>query len=173
MKKKGFFIVLGLIILVFLIGAGVLLITKNKEERMVIADGSQVSIEYSLYLEDGTLVDSNVDKEPLVYEQGANQIIPGLESRLEGLGEGVEEKVEVPPDEGYGLLDMNAFQEVDKDRIPADALQAGTMLEARDETGRAVPVRVHEIKESTVVLDFNHPLAGKKLVFDVKVLKVE
>lgn len=173
MSKKGVFIALGLIIFVFLIGAGVLLITKNKEAKVVIADGRRVSIEYSLYLEDGTLIDSNVDKEPLVYEQGANQVIPGLESRLEGLEAGEEKKVEVPPNEGYGLIDANAFQEVDKDRIPADALKAGTMLEARDETGRAIPVRVHEIKESTVVLDFNHPLAGEKLFFDVKILKIE
>lgn len=140
---------------------------------MVIADGRQVSIEYSLYLEDGTMVDSNVGGDPFVYTHGAHQIIPGLESRLEGLKEGDERKIKVPAEEGYGLVDMNAFKEVDKDKIPPDALEVGTMLEAKDENGYVIPVRLHEIKDDTVILDFNHPLAGKDLVFDVKILKVE
>lgn len=140
---------------------------------MVIEDGRTVSIEYSLFLEDGTLIDSNVGREPFTYVQGEHQVISGIESGLKGLKEGDNTKLEVPPEDGYGLVDFGAFKEVSKDKIPPDSLEVGTMLEARDEEGASIPVRIHEIKDATVVLDFNHPLAGRKLIFEVKVLKVE
>ncbi len=170
--RKGALISIGVLMVLVSLG-GAWAQNKEKEERMIVSEGRQVSIEYSLYLEDGTLVDSNVGEEPFVYTQGAHQIIPGLESRLEGLKVGDEKKIVVPPEEGYGPIDMNAFKEVDKDKIPPDALKVGTMLEARDEEGNSIPVRIHEIKEDTVIIDFNHPLAGKNLIFDVKILKVE
>ena len=86
---------------------------------------------------------------------------------------GSEKKVTVKPEDAYGQVNPQAFQEVPKDKLPPEALKVGTVLTARGPEGQSVPVRVHEIKENTVVMDFNHPLAGKTLVFDVKVTEVK
>lgn len=145
----------------------------QKESEKVITNGSKVSIEYTLYLEDGTTADTNVGKDPLVYEQGASMIIPGLELRLEGLKAGDTKRVEIPPEEAYGVVDPEAFEEVPKDKVPSEALNAGTMLQTRTQDGRVVPLKVHEVKEDTVVLDYNHPLAGERLTFDVKILDIQ
>lgn len=139
----------------------------------MITDGSKVSLEYTLYLEDGTVADTNVGKAPLEFEQGANMIIKGLESSLAGLKAGDTKKVTISPEEAYGAVDTNALKEVPKDKIPPDALKVGTVLQASGEDGRGIPVVVREVRADTVVLDFNHPLAGRTLTFDVKVLAVQ
>ncbi|MBM4259288.1 MAG: peptidylprolyl isomerase [Deltaproteobacteria bacterium] len=139
----------------------------------VIADGKQVSLEFTLSLDDKTQVQSNVGKEPLVYTHGAHQIVPGLEKNLVGLKAGETKHVEVSPDEGYGQVDPKRTQEVEVDKIPEGARKVGSKLTGRAPNGQMMFAEVKEIKDKTVVLDMNHPLAGKKLIFDVKVLKVE
>ena len=141
--------------------------------EQAIADGSKVSLEYTLQLEDGTVVDTNVGKEPLVYEQGKGMLIPGLETRLEGMKADDTATVEVPADEAYGKVNPDAYEEVPKENVPAEALKVGSMLKATTADGRTVAIRVHEIKDETVVMDLNHPLAGKNLTFDVKILDVK
>jgi FKBP-type peptidyl-prolyl cis-trans isomerase SlyD len=135
----------------------------------VIEEGSVVSIEYTLTDDAGAVIDSNVDKEPLTYVQGAGQIVNGLERELIGLKTGEQKKVQVKPEEGYGMPSKQAFQEFPRDTIPAEAQKAGATLMAKGQDGQAIPMRVHEVKEKTVVVDFNHPLAGKTLNFDVKI----
>jgi len=139
----------------------------------VIKDGSTVSLEYTLTGDDGKVIDTNKGKEPLRYVDGRDQIIPGLEKALEGLAAGAEKKVTVKPEDGYGEVDPKNFQEVAKETVPADSLKVGATLVAQTPEGQQFPVRVHEIKEKTVVMDMNHPLAGKTLFFDVKVLDVK
>lgn len=138
-----------------------------------ISDGKQVSLEYTLTLEDKSKIDSNVGKEPLVYTQGAHEIIPGLEKQVAGLKVGESKRIEVPPAEGYGAVDPARKQEVEKNRIPEDARKVGAKLTGQGPQGQPIFAQVTEVKDTTVVLDMNHPLAGKKLIFDIKVLKVE
>lgn len=135
----------------------------------VIEEGSIVSIEYTLTDDAGAVIDSNLDKEPLTYVQGAGQIVNGLERELIGLKAGDHKKVQVKPEEGYGMPSKQAFQEIPRETIPAEAQKAGATLMAKGQDGRAIPIRVHEVKEKTVVVDFNHPLAGKTLNFEVKI----
>ena len=139
----------------------------------VIKDGSIVSLEYTLTGDDGKVIDTNKGKEPLRYVDGRDQIIPGLEKALEGLAAGAEKKVTVKPEDGYGEVDPKNFQEVPKETVPADSRKVGATLVAQTPEGQQFPVRVHEIKETTVVMDMNHPLAGKTLFFEVKVLDVK
>ena len=147
---------------------------KAKEASMVeVASGMTVSLEYTLSDDKGAQIETNKGAEPLVYTQGEHQIIPGLEKALAGLHTGQEKDVTVSPEEGYGKIDEKAVLEIEKEKIPAEALKVGTMLRAHSPDGRAVPVRVKEIKDKTVVVDFNHPMAGKTLVFHVKVLDVK
>ncbi|MEW6299229.1 MAG: peptidylprolyl isomerase [Thermodesulfobacteriota bacterium] len=139
----------------------------------VIAEGKKVSLEYTLTLEDKTTVGSNVGQEPLVYTQGNREIIPGLERQLVGLKEGESKRIEVSPEEGYGTVDPARKQEVPKDKVPEEARKVGARLTGQGPDGQLLFAQVAEVKDNTVVLDLNHPLAGKKLIFDVKVLKIE
>ena len=145
----------------------------KKGSSSTVVDGKQVSLEYTLTLEDKSKVDSNVGKDPLVFTQGAHEIVPGLEKKLSGLKVGDSKQIEVSPEEGYGPVDPERKQEVEKAKIPEDARKVGAKLTGRGPDGRMVFAQVKEINGDTVVLDLNHPLAGKKLFFDVKVLKVE
>ncbi|MFQ5465065.1 MAG: peptidylprolyl isomerase [Thermodesulfobacteriota bacterium] len=147
--------------------------SQKGEKGLTVTEGKEVSIEYTLRLKDGEVVDTNAGSEPLTFTQGAHQIIPGLESAMEGMKVGESKKVTVKPEDGYGVINESAFQEVKKEQVPKDALKVGARLQARDAAGRTVNLRVAEIKDQTVVLDFNHPLAGKSLFFDVKVLNIK
>jgi FKBP-type peptidyl-prolyl cis-trans isomerase SlyD len=139
-----------------------------------VQTGSTVSLEYTLKDEGGQVLDTNKGATPLVFVHGQRQIIPGLERELVGMRPGEEKKVVVAPnDGGYGDVVPGAQQEVPKEAIPKEGLKVGTQLTARSGSGEARPVTVKEIKETTVVLDFNHPLAGKTLFFDVKILGVQ
>ncbi len=140
--------------------------------KMTVSNGKQVSLEYTLKLDDKQVLESNVGKEPMTYTQGAHEIVPGLEKAMEGLAVGDKKHVEVKPADGYGDVDPKAFQEVKKSQLPENALKVGTQLEAKGADGESMFPRVAEVKSDTVVLDFNHPLAGKTLFFDIKVLDI-
>jgi FKBP-type peptidyl-prolyl cis-trans isomerase SlyD len=135
----------------------------------IIEEGSIVSIEYTLTDETGTELDSNVGKEPLTFIQGAGQIVRGLEKELIGLKTGDRKTVQVKPEDGYGMPSKEAFQEFPRETLPAEAQKVGAALMVQGPDGRAIPIRVHEIRGETVVVDFNHPLAGKTLNFDVTI----
>jgi FKBP-type peptidyl-prolyl cis-trans isomerase 2 len=133
-----------------------------------IADGSKVTLEYTLTLPDKSVADSNVGQEPFSYVQGQHQIVPGLEKALLGMKAGQKKHVTVPPDQAYGPYDDKARVTVEKSKVPPN-VKVGTMLRASN--GQTVTVL--EVSDQNVVLDLNHPLAGKDLTFDVTVLKVE
>lgn len=133
--------------------------------------GKVISLEYTLKLEDNQVVDTNVGKDPLTYTQGANQIIPGVESAVEGMTVGESKHVVVAPSKGYGDRNLNAFQEIRKAKVPKD-IRVGTRLHGKDKAGHDVRPIVIEVKDDTVLLDFNHPLAGKTLFFDLKVVNI-
>jgi len=140
---------------------------------MTVSAGEEITIEYTLKLEDQSTIDSNVGNEPFKFIQGEHKIIPALETALEGLKVGDTKKVMLKPEEAYGMVDPTAYQEIDKAKIPPEAMVIGTLLEGRDPSGNPVRARVYEIKESTVILDLNHPLAGKSLTFEVKILGIQ
>lgn len=135
----------------------------------MIEDGKLVSVTYALSV-DGELIESNEDGEPLIYTQGGDQILSALEEALAGLRVGDQKTVEISAADGYGELRDDAYQEVPLDMLPEDTRRVGAMLQSPDFPG---PIRVAEIREDVVVLDFNHPLAGKSLSFDVTVLSVD
>src|ERR671911_1463783 len=145
---------------------------KTKQEN-VVKDGSVVSLQYSLSEENGELIESNKGKDPLKYTHGSKQIVPGLEKELTGMKVGGEKRVKVKPEDAYGAVSSKAFQEVPKEQIPANGLKVGAILAAKGPQGQEIPVRIHQIKEKTVVLDLNHPMAGKTLLFDVKILDIQ
>jgi len=138
----------------------------------VIESGKTVSIEYTLTLDDGSVVDTNVGDEPLVYEAGGGQILPALDAALIGLDEGDTKSVELPASDGYGEIDEKLRFEVPIEQLPENAREVGTPLVARREDGQELRVRVHDVGDAAAVLDYNHPLAGENLSFSVRVVGV-
>ena len=138
------------------------------EKALQIADGMKVTMEYTLTLPDKTVVDSTTGKPPFSYTQGNREIIPGLEKALTGLKPGDKKSITVPAAEAYGLYDKKKIVEVPKKNVPAE-VRVGTKL--RDQSGQEA--KVVEVKGDSVMVDVNHPLAGKDLMFDVNIIKVE
>jgi FKBP-type peptidyl-prolyl cis-trans isomerase SlyD len=140
---------------------------------MKIASGSVVGIDYSLHLGDGKVIDASSPGEPMTYLHGEGQIVPGLESALEGLSAGDNKQVVLAPGEGYGEHDPGGVQEVPRGAFPPgfDA-QAGMELTAEGPNGEPVPFTIREVRPETILIDLNHPLAGKTLHFDVTVREV-
>lgn len=139
----------------------------------MIAQGSRVSIEYTLTLDDGSTADTNVGGEPLVYTHGEGEILEALEQALSGLGVDDERVVRLSAGEGYGEVDPEAFARVEPEAIPQDARHVGAMLVAQDPDGEQRAVRVVQVADEEIVVDFNHPLAGQALNFSVRILAVE
>ncbi len=137
-----------------------------------VSKGKVISLEYTVKLEGNEVIDTNVGKDPLTYTQGAKQLVAGVESALEGMTVGQAKHVVVAPSDGYGDRDPNALHEVPKEKVPKD-VRIGTQLHGKGTDGCDVRPIVTEIKDDTVLLDFNHPLAGKTLFFDLKVVNIQ
>ena len=140
---------------------------------MNIREGSTVSITYTLTLDSGDIIDSNVGGQPLSYTQGTEQLIFGLEQALEGKTAGERLQVIVQPEEGYGQASEDAFIEVPLDHLPEDGRQIGAQMTAVGPEGQELQGVVTSIEETSATLDFNHPLSGQVLHFDVTILSVE
>jgi FKBP-type peptidyl-prolyl cis-trans isomerase SlyD len=144
----------------------------GKENQMQIGENSVVSIHYTLKSEDGEILDSSDGREPLDYIHGAGQIIPGLESELEGKIAGDEFSVVIEPAQGYGSRDESLVHEVPKSEFETpDEIEVGMQFRVGAEGGNVIMV-VAGVGDETVTLDGNHPLAGVSLAFDVSVAGV-
>ncbi|GIK58268.1 MAG: peptidylprolyl isomerase [Chloroflexi bacterium] len=138
---------------------------------LTVTDGIVVSLDYTLRLDDGEIIDAS-EQEPLEFLHGYNQIIPGLERALTGMKVGESKEVIVAATDAYGEEDEDAYQLVERTLFPPEMeLEEGMQLRMRDaQSGEAVDVVIAEVNESNVLLDFNHPLAGEELHFQVKVV---
>ena len=136
------------------------------------ANNCVVAISYDVK-EAGTteIVDSNRDSAPLEFITGIGQIIPGLENALVGMDNGEEGEILVNAADAYGDINPDAVQEVPKDQFDGIELEEGMMLYGQGEEGQTVQVVVKSFTDDTVTIDYNHPLAGKDLMFNVTVLE--
>ncbi len=141
--------------------------------KSIVSEGRLVTIHYRLSTEDGTVVEDTFDEEPVVYEHGAGQVVPGLERGLVGLGAGDERRLSVKPEQAYGLRDASAEKSVPRaDFPPGEELSPGMSFRARGPEG-AISVWVQAVDGDSVTITSNHPLAGVDLIYDVKVLDVQ
>ena len=135
-----------------------------------VTDGQVVSMEYSL-LVDGKEIDSSAGGDPLEYLHGVGNIIPGLEREMGGMAVGDSKKVIVAAEDGYGEMDEEAFLEAPRSEFPGDMpLKPGLEMELTGPEGQPMYARVERVERETVTLNMNHPLAGKELHFEVKVV---
>lgn len=140
---------------------------------MQIAQNTVASIDYTLTDDEGHVLDSSEGREPLQYIHGAGQLIPGLESALEGQAPGDTVAVTVEAEEGYGDRDERLIQDVPRSAFQGiDNVEAGMRFQATDSSGRGRMITVQNVEGDTVTVDANHPLAGKSLNFKVEVVDV-
>lgn len=138
-----------------------------------VATGKKISLEYSLFLDEDETITSNAGREPLIYEHGKHEIIPGLEQALEGMKIGDQKQVTLKPEEAYGPVVNEAIIEVDADKLPQESRMAGSLVRLDMPDGQALEGLVTKLNHAKATVDFNHPLAGKTLHFDVKVVDIQ
>ena len=138
-----------------------------------IKNGDTVSVNYTCKLEDGTIFDSSLveGREPLNAVLGQGQLISGFEKGLLEMSVGEKKTVEIEHTEAYGEIIKEMIIEVAKNQVPEN-IEVGHMLQGNGPMG-PVNVKVVEIKDDVVIIDGNHPLAGKKLIFDLEVMGIE
>lgn len=145
----------------------------SKEEKSAVSEGTSVKVKYTLTV-DGKVFDTSEGKEPLQFKVGGNEVIPGFEKAVRGMKAGEKKSFSVGPEEGYGPENPKAFQEVPKKQLPPDITpKAGMILFAQGPDKQPIPVRIKEVRDDVVVMDFNHPLAGKTLRFDIEVVEIK
>nr|HID13942.1 peptidylprolyl isomerase [Anaerolineae bacterium] len=135
--------------------------------------GDTVRVHYTGKLEDGTVFDTSIDRDPLQFTIGEGQIIPGFEQAVVGMDPGESKTAKVPADEAYGPHLEEMVQVVDRNQFPVDLEpKVGDYLQIRLADGRTIVVMVTDVSESSVTLDANHPLAGKDLTFDIRLVEI-
>ncbi len=138
----------------------------------VIADGKKVTINYVVTSE-GNVVDSSEQSGPLSYDQGQATVLPPkLQAELAGLKVGEHKSITLQPEDAYGPIYQEAIVEVPKTSLPEGDVQIGTVLSTTDENGTVLTAMVKEVRDQTALVDFNHPLAGKVLVFEIDIVEI-
>lgn len=141
-------------------------------DERIVAEGDQIRVNYVGRFEDGSVFDSSEGREPLEFKVGSEQVIAGFDKAVIGLKPGESCKVVVSPDDGYGAHVPEMVAEIERKQIPDnEKLMLGSMLEVGLEDGQSLEVQVVELSDETVVLDGNHPLAGKELHFEIELLE--
>jgi FKBP-type peptidyl-prolyl cis-trans isomerase 2 len=147
---------------------------EQKEEKMAQAkEGHTVRIHYKGTFEDGSVFESSDEGEPLEFTIGEQVVIPGLEKAVIGMNEGETKAVTVPPDEAYGPYRSIQVIPLKRSQLPPDINpEVGKTIQLRDTDGAIQNAFFKEVTEETVVVDTNHPLAGKTLNFEIKLLEI-
>ena len=143
-------------------------------EALTIGPGSEVLMHFSLSLADGTVADSTREGEPLRFVMGDGTLIEGLELVLYGLKKGDRQCLSIEPRDAFGFPDEDNIHTMPRGEFPADMqLEAGMIIGFSTPSGEEVPGAIQEIKDDEIVVDFNHPLAGHEVIFDVEILDVK
>lgn len=144
------------------------------ESERVIGPGTSVTLHFALCLEDGEVIDSNFEQEPATFTVGDEQLLPGFEQALFGLKAGDTRTFHIAPEDGFGQHNPSNVQHMPRAQFGADLpLEEGLVLSFADAQQTELPGVVREFDDQQVVVDFNHPLAGRTIVFEVAILRVE
>jgi peptidylprolyl isomerase len=138
-----------------------------------VKDGDTVKVHYTGRLEDGTVFDSSLDREPLSFTLGKGQLIPGFEAAVIGMEVGDNTTARIPSEQAYGPVREDMIARVGKDQLP-DGLnpEVGQKLQVPQNDGHVMIVTVTDVDDTHITLDANHPLAGKDLTFEIKLVEV-
>ncbi len=135
--------------------------------------GRVLTLELTTVLDDGSVVDASAGGEPVVVTLGEGRLLPALEQQLGALEVGAEREIVLEPADAYGELDPELLRPVPLERIPEDSREVGKIVIGEAPDGTTRPLRIHELREGEAILDLNHPLAGRRVHFVVKVLRAD
>ena len=139
-----------------------------------LGPGTRVTLHFSLRLPEGDVIDSNFEREPATFTVGDGNLLQGFEQSIFGLQEGDRKSVVIKPEHGFGQRNPNNIQEIARSQFSDDLqLSEGLMLSFADAQKTELPGVVKSFNDDTVIIDFNHPLAGRDIIFDVAILKIE
>lgn len=144
----------------------------SDKKQLVVADDMVVTMEFSLTV-DGEVIEDTAESEPILFLQGAGQVLPGLEKELYGMMVGDSKTVELAPEYGYGIADEEAFSDLERNEFPQEIpLQPGVELQMKDDEGQNHYARIESVEGDTVRLNFNHALAGRVLHFNLRIVGI-
>ncbi|MDE3235962.1 MAG: peptidylprolyl isomerase [Bacteroidota bacterium] len=139
-----------------------------------VKKGDTIKIHYHGKLEDGTTFDSSAGREPLEFEVGGGMVIAGFDEGVTGMAVGEKKTIHIPFMEAYGPVQEEMIMEFPRNRFPEDMTpEVGMQLSMSNSAGQSFPVVIVEVKEEVVILDANHPLAGKDLIFDLELVEIK
>ncbi|PHQ28077.1 FKBP-type peptidyl-prolyl cis-trans isomerase [Leeuwenhoekiella nanhaiensis] len=148
--------------------------TQEKNTQRKVKNNDTVKVHYTGKLTNGQIFDSSVDKQPLEFQLGQDMIIPGFEQGLIDMSVNEKKTVTIPEAEAYGEVRKELFQEVPKSDLPSEIdPQVGMGLMAKNPDGTERQLRVAEVRNDSIVIDANHPLAGQDLVFDLELVEIK
>jgi len=143
------------------------------ESAVPAKSGDTVRVDYTGTFDDGEVFDSSVGKDPLEFTIGENQVIPGFEEAVIGMKIGESKTVKIPADDAYGPYHEDMVMVVSRDKLPPGMNpEIGQWLQLGQSGGQTMQVKVIDVSESTVTLDANHPMAGKDLTFEIKLVEI-
>lgn len=149
-------------------------LTIKQTNMQQVKSGDTVRVHYHGKLTDGTTFDSSEGREPLEFEVGSGNVIAGFDSGVTGMQVGEKKTVNIPVDEAYGQIQDDMLMEFPIDRFPEDMKpEVGMQLNMSNGGGQNFPVVIREVRESSVILDANHPLAGEDLTFDLELVEIK
>ena len=149
--------------------------SNEKKEKNLIVDGDIVSVHYHGTLNDGSTFDSSYDRgDPINFTVGSGMMIEGFENNIRGMSLGEKKKFTIPSDQAYGPHDEEAVQNIPREQFPQDMeIEPGLVVTGGRPNGQSVNATIVSENENTVTLDFNHPMAGKDLTFEVEIVHLE
>ena len=139
--------------------------------KLQIETGMSVTLHFSLVLEDGHIIDSNFESEPATFSVGDGNLLPGFESTLMGLVNGDEREFTIPPEQAFVQHNPQNVQAVERGNFDQEELELGAMFSFQNGDGE-LPGVIVDVDDNEVVIDFNHPLAGKNIIFQVKIIDI-
>jgi len=138
---------------------------------MPVKKGDEVKLHFSGKLKNGKVFAATEGKKPVEFEAGAGQILPGIDEQVIGMEKGEEKEITVPAEKGFGKRKEELIMEAPKDVFEGKKLQVGQKISVQTREGRTRSAQVIKIGEDRATLDLNHPLAGKELIFKIKVVE--
>ncbi|MBW2997267.1 peptidylprolyl isomerase, partial [Candidatus Woesearchaeota archaeon] len=144
------------------------------KEGRAVKDGDVACVHYTGKLESGEVFDSSRNRDPLEFVVGSGQLIKGFDKAVIGMKKGEKTDIMLNPDQAYGERDDKRVQEVPKNMLPKEPEpKPGMMLTISTPTGQMFPAKIEKVEKEVVVLDLNHPLAGKKLNFEIEIIDIK
>ena len=168
--KKTCMVLLGIL----LIGTVLVIGCTGEKNSAIAKDSDTVKVHYTGTLDDGTVFDTSIEREPLEFTLGEGMLIPGFEEAVKGMQVGQSKTVTIPAEEAYGPYLDDLIIVVEQSQLPEGLdPEVGQVLEVTQEDGRTGVVTVIDVSETTITVDANHPLAGKDLTFEIKLVEIK